>query len=210
MPRTCQRPVAAGRIPASWALALGIVLNVIALAFIGATTNWLAACWPSPGRSGSLRLHALAQAPHRSQHRGRGLAGSFPPWSAGRRSRAASGQRPGVRRRHLPLDTTAFWALATLVERDTSRPVSRCFRRGRPPGRSGHAGVAVATVIVSVARPSRRSRDLVSRYRPGAVPGSSRRSVISNLRGPPPPEGIRHVFGYLGCGSSPRLDSVVS
>lgn len=153
MPRTCQRPVAAGRIPAHVALALGIALNLVALAFIGATTNWLAALLAVSGTVWYVFVYTLWLKP-RTAHNiviG-GLAGSFPPlvgW-------AAVTGTVGVSALALAAviffwTPPHFWALATLVQRDYEQagiPMLPVVAGHRRTARA-MLGYAVATVIVS-------------------------------------------------------------
>lgn len=154
MPRTCQRPVAAGRIPAPVALALGIVLNVVALAFIGATTNWLAAILAVSGTIWYVFVYTLWLKP-RTAHNivVGGLAGSFPPlvgWAA------VTGQ-VGVSAMAFAAviflwTPPHFWALATLVERDYEQagiPMLPVVAGHRRTARAMLA-YAIATMIVSV------------------------------------------------------------
>ena len=154
MPRTCQRPVAAGRIPASVALALGIVLNVVALAFIGATTNWLAAMLAVSGTVWYVFVYTLWLKP-RTAHNivVGGLAGSFPPlvgWAAVTGGVGVS----AVAFAAVIFFWTPphFWALATLVERDYEQAGIPMLPVVAGPRRTAQAmlGYAVATVIVSV------------------------------------------------------------
>ena len=120
MPRTCQRPVAAGRIPAAVALAFGVALNIFALAFIWTATNWLAATLAVAGTVWYVFVYTLWLKPRTAQNIVvGGLAGSFPPlvgWAA------VTG---GVGVSALAFAAVIFlwtpphfWALATLVERD--------------------------------------------------------------------------------------------
>jgi protoheme IX farnesyltransferase len=120
MLRTQQRPVAAGRISALAALTLGIALNILAFAFVAATTNDLAAWLTLAGTLWYVFVYTLWLKP-RTAHNiviG-GLAGSFPPlvgW-------AAVTGTVGVSALALAAviffwTPPHFWALATLVEDD--------------------------------------------------------------------------------------------
>lgn len=153
MPRTCQRPVAAGRIPATVALALGIVLNVVALALIWATTNWLAAALAISGTIWYVFVYTLWLKPRTAQNIVvGGLAGSFPPlvgWAA------VTG---GVGISALAFAAVIFlwtpphfWALATLVERDYRQAGIPMLPAVAGYQRTARAmlGYAIATVIVS-------------------------------------------------------------
>ena len=218
MPRTCQRPVAAGRIPASVALALGIVLNVVALAFIGATTNWLAAVLAVSGTVWYVFVYTLWLKP-RTAHNivVGGLAGSFPPlvgWAAVTGGVGVS----AVAFAAVIFFWTPphFWALATLVERDYEQagipmlPVVAGHRRTA----QAMLGYAVATVIVSVV-PVLRG-DLGILYLGTALGAGSWlvAACAHHLRSPGPAT-ARKAFltslGYLGwLFLAAALDSVVS
>ena len=120
MPRTCERPVAAGRIPASVALALGIVLNVVALTLIWTLSNWLAAVLAISGTVWYVAVYTLWLKPRTTQNIViGGLAGSFPPlvgWAAvtGGLSVSALAFAAVI----FLWTPPHFWALATLAERD--------------------------------------------------------------------------------------------
>jgi len=120
MQRTRQRPVAAGRLSAQWALAQGIVLNVLAYALIAAATNDLAAGLTLAGTLWYVFVYTLWLKPRTAQNIViGGLAGSFPPlvgWAAVTGTVGASA---------LALAAVVFlwtpphfWALATLVDDD--------------------------------------------------------------------------------------------
>jgi len=86
MPRTRHRPVAAGRLSAGVALAQGIVLNVLALMLIAATTNRLAAGLTLGATIWYVAVYTLWLKPRTASNIViGGLAGSFPPlvgWAA--------------------------------------------------------------------------------------------------------------------------------
>jgi protoheme IX farnesyltransferase len=218
MPRTCQRPVAAGRIPASVALALGIALNVVALAFIGATTNWLAAMLAVSGTVWYVFVYTLWLKP-RTAHNivVGGLAGSFPPlvgWAAVTGGVGVS----AVAFAAVIFFWTPphFWALATLVERDYEQAGIPMLPVVAGPRRTAQAMLryAVATVIVSVV-PVLRG-DLGILYL-GTALGTGAWLVAAcahHLRSPGPAT-ARKAFlaslGYLGwLFLAAALDSVVS
>jgi len=120
MLRTRQRPVAAGRLSARAALTLGIALNILAFAFVAATTNDLAAWLTLAGTLWYVFVYTLWLKPRTPQNIViGGLAGSFPPlvgWAA------VTGD-VGVSALALAAviffwTPPHFWALATLVEDD--------------------------------------------------------------------------------------------
>lgn len=154
MPRTCDRPVAAGRIPASVAVACGVVLNVVALALISTTTNWLAALLAISGTVWYVFVYTLWLKRRTAQNIVvGGLAGSFPPlvgWAAvtGRVGVSAVAFAAVI----FLWTPPHFWALATLVERDYEEagiPMLPVVAGQRRTARA-MLGYATATVIVSV------------------------------------------------------------
>ncbi|MGH8973964.1 MAG: heme o synthase [Acidimicrobiia bacterium] len=86
MPRTRHRPVAAGRLSPQVALGQGVVLNVLAVVLIVATTNWLAATLTLAGTIWYVFVYTLWLKPRTTNNIViGGLAGSFPPlvgWAA--------------------------------------------------------------------------------------------------------------------------------
>jgi protoheme IX farnesyltransferase len=120
MPRTCHRPVAAGRLSARLALAQGIVLNVLALAFIAATTNRLAAALTLAGSLWYILVYTLWLKP-RTAHNivVGGLAGSFPPLVGWAAVTGTVGVTALAFAAVIFLWTPPhFWALATLADDD--------------------------------------------------------------------------------------------
>jgi heme o synthase len=154
MPRTRNRPVAAGRLSARLALAQGIVLNVLAVVLIGAATNWLAAALAVSGTVWYVFVYTLWLKP-RTTHNivVGGLAGSFPPlvgWAA------VTG---GVGVTALALAAVIFlwtpphfWALATLADDDYRQagiPMLPAVAGSRRAARA-MLGYSIATVAVSL------------------------------------------------------------
>lgn len=154
MPRTCQRPVAAGRIPVSVALALGIVLNVVALALIWTLTNWLAAVLAVSGTIWYVFVYTVWLKPRTTQNIVvGGLAGSFPPlvgWAAvtGGLSVSALAFAAVI----FLWTPPHFWAIATLAEGDYRQAGIPMMPVVAGPRRTARAmlGYAVATVAASV------------------------------------------------------------
>jgi protoheme IX farnesyltransferase len=218
MPRTCQRPVAAGRIPAPVALALGIAFNLVALLLIWAATNWLAAVLAVSGTIWYVFVYTLWLKP-RTIHNivVGGLAGSFPPlvgWAA------VTG---GVGVSALAFAAVIFlwtpphfWALATLAERDYRQagiPMLPVVAGHRRTARA-MLGYAVATVAASVV--PILSGDLGIVYAPAAIAAGAWLvgACHRHLRCPGTAS-ARSVFvtsiGYLGLlFLAAALDSVLS
>jgi protoheme IX farnesyltransferase len=120
MPRTRNRPVAAGRVPAAVALAQGVILNVLAALLITGVTNRLAAALTLAGTVWYVFVYTLWLKPRTSQNIViGGIAGSVPPlagWAA------VDG---GVSLTAVALAAVIFlwtpphfWALATIVDDD--------------------------------------------------------------------------------------------
>jgi protoheme IX farnesyltransferase len=120
MPRTCHRPVAAGRLSARVALAQGIVLNVVALALIGATTNALAAALTLGGSLWYVFVYTLWLKPRTARNIViGGLAGSFPPLVGWAAVTGTVGTTAFALAAVIFLWTPPhFWALATLADED--------------------------------------------------------------------------------------------
>jgi protoheme IX farnesyltransferase len=134
MARTRRRPVPSGRLPAANAVVFGLLLNVVAAAWLAAAANLLAAALALAGTAWYVLVYTWWLKRRSAQNIViGGLAGSFPPlvgWAA------ATGR----------IDATAlvlaavvflwtpphFWALATLLRED--------YRR---------AGVPMLPVVVS-------------------------------------------------------------
>jgi protoheme IX farnesyltransferase len=120
MPRTCHRPVAAGRLSAPVALTQGIVLNVLAMAFIAAATNGLAAGLTLAGSVWYIFVYTL-WLKRRTVHNiviG-GLAGSFPPLAGWAAVTGTVGVTALALAAVIFLWTPPhFWALATLADED--------------------------------------------------------------------------------------------
>jgi protoheme IX farnesyltransferase len=120
MPRTRHRPVAAGRVPPGVALAQGVVLNLLAMMLIVATTNRLAAALTLAGTVWYVLVYTLWLKPRTSQNIViGGLAGSFPPlagWAAvdGTVSITALALAAVI----FLWTPPHFWALATLADND--------------------------------------------------------------------------------------------
>jgi heme o synthase len=120
MPRTRHRPVAAGRLSAGVAMTQGIALNAVALAFIVAVTNILAAALTLGGTLWYVLVYTLWLKPRTASNIVvGGVAGCFPPlvgWAAvtgivGPTALALAGV--------IFLWTPPhFWALATLANDD--------------------------------------------------------------------------------------------
>jgi protoheme IX farnesyltransferase len=154
MPRTRQRPVAAGRLPAAVALAQGLILNVLAVILIVFTTNWLAAGLSLAGSVWYVGVYTVWLKPRTTSNIVvGGLAGSFPPlvgWAA------VTG---GVGVTALALAGVIFlwtpphfWALATLAGeqyKDAGVPMLPAVAGSARAARAMLA-YSVATVVVSV------------------------------------------------------------
>jgi protoheme IX farnesyltransferase len=117
MPRTRQRPVAAGRLSAGVALAQGIVLNVLAAMLIIATTNRLAAGLTLAGSVWYVGVYTLWLKPRTASNIViGGLAGSFPPLVAWAAVTGEVGASALAFAAVIFLWTPPhFWALATLA-----------------------------------------------------------------------------------------------
>ncbi|MDQ3947068.1 MAG: heme o synthase [Actinomycetota bacterium] len=120
MPRTCHRPVAAGRLSAGVALAQGIMLNILAVAFIAAVTNLLTAALTLAGSLWYVFVYTLWLKP-RTAHNivVGGLAGSFPPlvgWAAV--TGTVGGTALALAAVIFLWTPPHFWALATLAGDD--------------------------------------------------------------------------------------------
>ncbi len=120
MPRTCHRPVAAGRLSARVALAQGIMLNVLAMVLIASATNTLAAGLALAGTLWYVFVYTLWLKPRTANNIViGGLAGSFPPlvgWAAvtGTVSVTALALAAVI----FLWTPPHFWALATLAKDD--------------------------------------------------------------------------------------------
>jgi protoheme IX farnesyltransferase len=154
MARTRQRPVAAGRLSARVAIMQGIVLNVLAYAFIAAATNDLAAGLTLAGTLWYVFVYTLWLKPRTPQNIViGGLAGSFPPlvgWAAVTGTVGTSA---------LALAAVVFfwtpphfWALATLIDDDYRAAGIPMLPAVAGPRRTARAmyGYALGTVAVSV------------------------------------------------------------
>ncbi len=120
MPRTRNRPVPAGRLPAEVALTQGVVLNVCAVALVAGLTNWLAAGLTLAGTIWYVFVYTLWLKPRTTQNIViGGLAGSFPPlvgWAAVTGTVGATALAFAA---VIFLWTPPhFWALATLANDD--------------------------------------------------------------------------------------------
>ena len=154
MARTCQRPVAAGRIPASVALAMGVALNVVALTLIWTLTNWLAAVLAVSGTVWYVVVYTVWLKPRTTQNIVvGGLAGSFPPlvgWAAvtGGLSVSAVAFAAVI----FLWTPPHFWAIATLAEQDYRQAGIPMMPVVAGPRRTAWAmlGYAVATVLASL------------------------------------------------------------
>jgi protoheme IX farnesyltransferase len=154
MPRTSQRPVAAGRISARLALVQGVGLNLLAAAVIVGTANWLAAALALAGTLWYVFVYTLWLKPRTAQNIVvGGLAGSFPPLVGWAAVTGSLGWTAVAFAAVIFLWTPPhFWALATLAEDD--------YRHGGVPMLPVVAGArrtaramlvyAVATVAVSL------------------------------------------------------------
>lgn len=120
MPRTRDRPVAAGRLPAWVALAQGIVLNVVALVLIVTTTNGLAAALALGGSLWYVFVYTLWLKPRTTNNIViGGLAGSFPPLVGWAAVTGTVGVTALALAAVIFLWTPPhFWALATLANDD--------------------------------------------------------------------------------------------
>ncbi len=120
MPRTCHRPVAAGRLSAGVALAQGIVLNILAVAFIAAATNLLTAGLTLAGSLWYVFVYTLWLKPRTARNIVvGGLAGSFPPlvgWAAV--TGTVGGTALALAAVIFLWTPPHFWALATLAGDD--------------------------------------------------------------------------------------------
>jgi protoheme IX farnesyltransferase len=117
MPRTSERPVAAGRLPARVALVQGIVLNLIAVPFIAMLTNPLAAGFALAGTLWYVFVYTLWLKPRTANNIViGGLAGSFPPLVGWAAVTGTLGMTPAALAAVIFLWTPPhFWALATLA-----------------------------------------------------------------------------------------------
>ena len=143
MRRTLSRPLPQGEIVPSRALAFGVALNVVAFVLLASTANLLAA---SPHPLGHallrLRLHVVAQAPHRAEHRDRRrgrCCARARRLGRGRGSLAAPGL--AVLRGRLLLDARALLGVRGEVPRRlrrarASRCCPSCAASRRRPARS--------------------------------------------------------------------------
>ena len=120
MARTRNRPVAAGRIPAPVALAQGVLLNIVAVAFIAAVTNWVAAGLALAGTLWYVFVYTMWLKPRTTQNIViGGLAGSFPPLVGWAAVTGTVGVTALAFAAVIFLWTPPhFWALATLAEDD--------------------------------------------------------------------------------------------
>lgn len=154
MPRTRHRPVAAGRLSARVALAQGIVLNVLALGLIGATTNRMAAALTLAGSLWYVFVYTLWLKP-RTVHNivVGGLAGSFPPLVGWAAVTGTVGVTAFAFAAVIFLWTPPhFWALATLADddyREAGIPMLPVVAGSRRTARA-MLGYAVSTVAASL------------------------------------------------------------
>ena len=154
MPRTRHRPVAAGRVPASVALAQGVLLNVLAGLLIVGVANRLTAALTLAGTAWYVFVYTLWLKPRTSQNIViGGVAGSFPPLAGWAAVDGGVGITAFALAAVIFLWTPPhFWALATLVDDD--------YREAGVPMRPSVVGAArtaramqayaIATVGVSL------------------------------------------------------------
>jgi heme o synthase len=117
MPRTCRRPVAAGRLPAGVAVAQGVVLNLLAVMLITAMTNRLTAGLTLAGSLWYVFVYTLWLKPRTTSNIViGGLAGSFPPVAGWAAVTGTVGPTALALAAVIFLWTPPhFWALATLA-----------------------------------------------------------------------------------------------
>jgi protoheme IX farnesyltransferase len=205
MPRTRHRPVAAGRVTPGVALAQGVVLNLLAMTLIVATTNRLAAALTLAGTVWYVLVYTLWLKPRTSQNIViGGLAGSFPPlagWAAvdGTVSVTALALAAVI----FLWTPPHFWALATLADDDyraAGIPMLPSVAGYRRTARAMLA-YALATVAASVVPVA--TGDLGALYLAVALAGGGwlTRACDQHLRRLEPTT-ARRVFmtslGYLG------------
>jgi protoheme IX farnesyltransferase len=154
MPRTRQRPVAAGRLSARVALAQGVVLNILALALIASATNDLAAGLTLAGTLWYVFVYTLWLKPRTANNIViGGLAGSFPPLVGWAAVTGTVGVTALALAAVIFLWTPPhFWALATLVDDDyraAGIPMLPAVAGARRTARAMYA-YALGTVAVSL------------------------------------------------------------
>jgi protoheme IX farnesyltransferase len=175
MPRTRQRPVAAGRLPAGVALAQGLTLNVAAVILIVVTTNWLAAGLSLAGSVWYVGVYTVWLKPRTTSNIVvGGLAGSFPPLVGWAAVTGGVGWTAVALAGVIFLWTPPhFWALATLAGeqyRDAGIPMLPAVAGSARAAREMLA-YSVATLAVSVVPVV--AGDLRGIYLPVAVGGGA-------------------------------------
>ena len=134
MRRTAKRPLPAGRMDRQSALHFGVGLGGFSVLLMGLATNWLAAV--AARRVDPLlraRLHRLAEAADRAEHRHRRRRRRLPAADRlGRGDRPCRGAAAAAVRDHLPVDAAAFLGAVAV------RPVRLCG--GRHPDAAGGRG----------------------------------------------------------------------
>ena len=154
MARTSQRPVAAGRLSARFALIQGIVLNLVAFLLITTLTNPLAAALTLAGTLWYVFVYTLWLKPRTAINIVvGGLAGSFPPlvgWAAvtGRITTTALALAAVI----FFWTPSHFWALATLAHDDyrtAGIPMLPTVAGTRRAAR-GMLAYAAVTLVVSI------------------------------------------------------------
>lgn len=151
MPRTRHRPVPAGRLSARLALGQGIVLNVLALVLIGATTNWLAATLAVAGTLWYVFVYTLWLKPRTTRNIVvGGLAGSFPPLVGWAAVTGGVGVTAFAFAAVIFLWTPPhFWALATLAGDDYRQAGIPMLPAVAGPRRTARAMLAYAVGAVA-------------------------------------------------------------
>ena len=192
MPRTCHRPVAAGRVAPGVALALGVVLNLLAMMLIVATTNRLAAALTLAGTVWYVLVYTLWLKPRTSQNIViGGLAGSFPPlagWAAvnGTVSVTALALAAVI----FLWTPPHFWALATLADDDYRAAGIPMLPSVAGYRRTARAMLAYALGMVVVSVVPVIMGDLGILYLAVALAGGG--WLTASLRHPPPSPGADH------------------